>query len=247
MALAGQRAENDWVGMACGVMDQMASALGEEGHALLIDCRSLDAMPVPLPAGSVAVVLDTGTRRQLVDSAYNERRAACEATARHLGVEALRDVTPERLEAARERLPEVPYRRARHVVTENTRVLAAAEAMRAGNPERLGALMLQSHESLRQDYEVSSPALDAFVDEAVHHGACYGARMTGAGFGGCAVALVAAPDAEAFATEVSRAYAVRTGHPPQAYVARPSRGAAVVASNDASPPHAAPTAPITDT
>ena len=227
MALAGQRAENGWVGVACGAMDQLASALGQEGHALMIDCRTLEATPAPLPAGSVAVVLDTGTRRALVDSAYNERRAACEAAAAALGVPALRDATAEALAAAEGQLDETAFRRARHVVTENARVLDALAAMQDGDAARLGVLMTASHASLRDDYEVSSPALDAFVEAALAHPACWGARMTGAGFGGCAVALVDADRAGAFATAAAETYRQRTGHEPATIVARASDGASV--------------------
>ncbi|PAP76008.1 galactokinase [Rubrivirga marina] len=227
MALAGQRAENGWVGVNCGVMDQMASALGEPDHAILLDCRSLATTPVPLPAGTVALVLDTGTRRGLVDSAYNERRAACERAAEALGVPALRDVAPERLAEAEGRLDATALRRARHVVTENARVLEAAEAMRAGDPVRLGALMDQSHASLRDDYEVSSDALDAFVEAARAQPGCHGARMTGAGFGGCAVALVDADRADTVAEAAAATYRRQTGHTPATLVAHASRGASL--------------------
>ena len=227
MALAGQRAENEWVGVNCGVMDQMISAAGVDGHALLIDCRSLDAEPVPLPASAVAVVLDTATRRGLVDSAYNERREQCEAAAAALGAPALRDVTPEGLEAGRGGLDETVYRRARHVVTENARTLAAADAMRAGDAARLGALMDASHASLRDDFEVSSPALDLMADLARQADGCWGARMTGAGFGGCAVALVEAAAADAFTASVGRAYEAASGRRPALYVSHATGGAAV--------------------
>ena len=227
MALASQKAENGWVGVNCGVMDQMASAMGEPDHAILLDCRSLAITPVPLPAGTVALVLDTGTRRGLVDSAYNERRQSCERAAEALGVPALRDVAPDRLAEAEGRLGTMAFRRARHVVTENARVLEAADAMRDADATRLGALMDASHASLRDDYEVSSGALDAFVEAARAQPGCYGARMTGAGFGGCAVALVAADRAEAVAAAAADAYRQRTGNAPATLVARASRGASL--------------------
>lgn len=228
MARLAQRAENAWVGVNCGIMDQMISAAGVAGHALLIDCRTLDAEPVPLPPQTVAVVLDTGTRRGLVDSAYNERRAACEAAAAALGVPALRDVTADRLAEARDELDETVHRRARHVVTENARTLDAADAMRAGDAARLGALMDASHASLRDDFEVSSPALDLMAGFAREAEGCFGARMTGAGFGGCAVALVEAGAAEAFVEAVGRAYADASGETPALYVTPASAGAAVL-------------------
>ena len=228
MARVAQRAENEWVGVNCGVMDQMISAAGEDGHALLIDCRTLRTEAVPLPAGTVAVVLDTGTRRGLVDSAYNRRRAACERAAAALGVPALRDVAPDRLAAARDALDETTYRRARHVVTENARVLEAAEAMRAGDAARLGALMDASHASLRDDFEVSSDALDLMAHLARQSDGCWGTRMTGAGFGGCAVALVGEAEAEGFVEAVGRAYQSASGRTPALYVTTATAGAAVL-------------------
>ena len=225
MARLAQAAENRWVGVNCGIMDQMISAAGEEGHAVLIDCRSLKTRAVPLPQGTVVVILDTATRRGLVDSAYNERRRQCEAAAAFFGVAALRDVAPGAFADAAAGLVADTARRARHVVTENARTLVAAEAMRAGNAGALGALMNASHDSLRDDFEVSSPALDAMVEIARAHPGCHGARMTGAGFGGCAVALVDAAHAAAFARDVAAAYERRTGLVPQIYVTGASAGA----------------------
>lgn len=239
MARVGQRAENGWVGVNCGIMDQMISAAGRADHALLIDCRSLETEAVPLPAGTVAVVLDTATRRGLVDSAYNERRAACEAAAEVLGVSALRDVTPDDLAGARRQLDETVYRRARHVVTENARVLEAAEAMRGGDAARLGALMDASHASLRDDFEVSSEALDVMAALAREAEGCYGARMTGAGFGGCAVALVESQAAADFVETVSAAYEAATGTTPALYVTPATDGASVLEVAD---PASAPVA-----
>jgi galactokinase len=161
---------------------------------------------VPLPRGTVVVILDTATRRGLVDSAYNERRRQCEAAAAFFGVPALRDVAQGAFELAAGELDETTARRARHVVGENARTLVAAEAMRAGSPEALGALMNASHASLRDDFEVSSPALDAMVEIARAQQGCHGARMTGAGFGGCAVALVDQPHGAAFVRDVAAEY-----------------------------------------
>ena len=172
-------------------------------------------------------MLDTGTRRALVDSAYNDRRDACERASGVLGVRALRDATLADLDAARGQMDATTFRRARHVISENARVLDAAVAMRDGDADRLGALMTGSHASLRDDYEVSSPALDAFVEVAMAHGACFGARMTGAGFGGCAVALVDASDARGFADAASGAYRQRTGHEPATLVVHAASGASV--------------------
>lgn len=228
MALLGQKAESQWVGVNCGIMDQMISAAGEADHALLIDCRSLATTSVPLPADAAVVVLDTATRRGLVDSAYNERRAQCEAAAAYFGVPALRDVTGERFAAKAGRLDDVTYRRARHVISENARTLAAAEAMRAGDAVELGRLMDDSHVSLRDDFEVSGPALNHMVECAWEEPSCYGARMTGAGFAGCAVALVEAASVETFVARVAARYTARTDRTPAVYLCRASAGASLV-------------------
>lgn len=228
MARLGQRAENAWVGVRCGIMDQMIAAAGHRGHALLIDCRSLETQAVPLPDGVVVVILDTATRRGLVDSAYNERRRQCEVAARHFGVSALRDVSEADLAARGHELDEVIRRRARHVITENARTLAAAAAMRAGDALALGRLMDASHASLRDDFEVSSPALDTMVTLARRHPACLGARMTGAGFGGCAVALVQAEQADAFAAQVAADYRAAMGLEPTITITQAADGATIV-------------------
>ncbi|HSD26334.1 MAG TPA: galactokinase, partial [Vicinamibacteria bacterium] len=229
MALLGQKAENKWVGVNCGIMDQLISAAGVEDKALLIDCRSLETQAVPLPRGTVVVVLDTATRRGLVDSAYNERRAQCEAAAKLFGVKALRDVTSAQLAARAAELDPVTLRRARHVVSEDERTLAAAEAMRANDAARLGTLMNDSHESLRHDFEVTNDGLNVMADEARRAPGCFGARMTGAGFGGCAVALVAAFQSEAFVRQVDAGYRKATGLDPKVYVCRATNGAEIVA------------------
>ena len=228
MALACQAAENHWLGVNCGIMDQMISAAGLADRALLIDCRSLETASAPLPSGTAIVILDTGTRRGLVDSEYNARRAQCEAAARHFGLAALRDIDlPTFLERERE-LDPLMQKRARHVVSENARTLQARDAMNAGDAAALGQLMIASHISLRDDFEVSSPALDAIVDCANAVPACYGARMTGAGFGGCAVALVDAAAAADFTGRVAASYRSATGNQPALYVTKASRGAHTV-------------------
>ncbi len=228
MARLAQRAENQWVGVACGIMDQLVAGCGLEDHALLIDCRSLAVEPVPLPAGVAVVVLDTGTRRGLVDSAYNERRSQCAAAAEFFRVAALRDVSVELFQRAASDLEEVARRRAFHVITENERTLRAAEAMRRGEVQALGVLMNQSHTSLRDDYEVSCETLNAMVQCAVAHPACYGARMTGAGFGGCAVALIDRAAADDFVEQTTQAYRQWTGMEPAVYVCRATAGAQVL-------------------
>lgn len=227
MARLAQHAENEWVGMNCGIMDQITAAAGRAGHALLIDCRSLAISPVPLPAGVVAMVMDTGTRRDLVDSAYNQRRAECETGARFFGVPMLRDLSEERLAAGKDGLEEVVLQRCRHVVTENKRTLAAAQAMAAGDPGELGTLMNQSHQSLRDDFAVSTPELDAMVETARRVEGCYGARLTGAGFGGSAVALADAGRAEEVAAAVAAGYEAATGRQAHIYRCAAASGAAV--------------------
>jgi galactokinase len=225
MAKLGQRAENKWVGVNCGIMDQLISATGRAGHAVLIDCRSLDLAPVPFPPGAGVAILDTATRRGLVDSEYNERRARCEAAARAFGVRALRDVDLERCGREAGRLDDTTCRRARHVISENQRTLDAAAAMRRGEVRKLGRLMNASHASLRDDFQVSNDALNVMVECAGRHPACYGARMTGAGFGGCAVALVDLAAGEDFAAAVAAAYEQSTGHTPAVYVCQATDGA----------------------
>ncbi len=228
MALACQAAENAWLGVQCGIMDQMISAAGLRDRALLIDCRSLEMASAPLPPDTVVVILDTNTRRGLVDSAYNERRAQCEAAARHFGLKALRDVDSDLFARREGELRPVMRARARHVITENERTLRARAAMLAGDAATLGQLMIASHISLRDDFEVSSPALDAIVACANADAACHGARMTGAGFGGCAVALAQADGVESFVTRVGACYRDATGNEPILTVTGASRGAETI-------------------
>ena len=230
MALACQAAENEWLGVKCGIMDQMISAAGVADRALLIDCRSLETASAPLPPSTVVVILDTNTRRGLVDSAYNERRAQCEAAARYFGVKALRDVPGELFAQREQELEPLMRARARHVITENERTLRARAAMQAGDARTLGQLMVASHISLRDDFEVSSPALDAIVACANAESACYGARMTGAGFGGCAVALAQAGGVERFVRRVGACYRAATGNEPIITVTGASRGAGTLYS-----------------
>ena len=190
LAQAAQMAENDFVGCACGIMDQMASACASAGHALLLDCANLQHMPIPLASGLAIMVIDTGIRRPLVESAFNQRRAECEAAAKHYGVKRLRDLTPERLEAERGTLDDVLYARARHVVQEIALVEPAAVALTRGNTALLAEVMAASHWSLAEDYAVSLPPIDALVTLIAEVlGDAGGVRLTGAGFGGCLVAV----------------------------------------------------------
>jgi len=224
-ALRAQRAENEWIGVQCGIMDQLIVAGARADHALLIDCRNLATWAVPLPDHVAVAVLDTGTRRNLAESSYNDCRDRCETAARVLGVASLRDVSPALLEARLADLPEAARRAARHVVGENERTLAAAQALERGDAMSFGKLMNAGHASLRDDYEVSGPALDAIVTAARQAPGCFGARMTGAGFAGCAVALLAAAQTDAFIASVTRDYAAATGREGKVYACQPAEAA----------------------
>jgi len=223
-ALLCQQAENDFVGMRCGIMDQYVISLGQEGHALLIDCRSLEYRAIPLAQGPALVICDAKKRRGLVDSEYNRRRQECERGAAALGVRALRDVTPEALAARQGDLEPVTLQRCRHIVTENQRVLDAVAALEAGDLGAFGGLMNASHVSLRDDYEVTGPELDAMAEAAWAVEGVIGARMTGAGFGGCTVNLVEREALERFLTAVPAAYRAATGRDPEIYVCRAVQG-----------------------
>lgn len=224
-ARIGQRAERDYVGANTGLMDQLASALGQPDRVLLIDCRDLSYRPVPTPAGTTILIADTAVRRQLASSAYNERRSQCEAAAAAMGVPALRDATLEML--ARADVPDVVRRRAQHVIEENDRVLATVAALEAGDLAQVGRLMNASHASLRDLYEVSSPELDTMAELLRSQPGCYGARLTGAGFGGCCVALVEASAVKDAIETVSAAYETHTGLTPALYPTRAAQGARV--------------------
>ena len=230
LALACQKAENDFVGMKCGIMDQFISALGRRGHALLIDCRSLQYEPAPLPDGFSIVVCDTMKRRGLVDSEYNARRSECEQGVELLrrflpGIAQLRDVSRADLERFGEALPPVVRKRCAHVVSENERTVNAVQALRSGKVEEFGRLMDGSHLSLRDDYQVSCHELDRMVDLARAVPGCDGARMTGAGFGGCTVNLVRVGAVSAFVETVSNKYVAEMGARPEVYVCQASAGA----------------------
>ena len=229
MAKIGQKAENKWVGVKTGIMDQMISAAGKVDHALLIDCRSLETEAVPLPPGTTVVIMDTSTRRGLVDSAYNERREQCEAAAAFFNVSALRDLDEATFNAHAQELDDLTRRRAKHVVTENARVLKACAAMRAGDAVAFGQLMNASHASMQNDFEISNAALNTMAALARQQPGCYGARMTGGGFGGCAVALVDTDSVDDFVTAVTSAYTAATQLTPQIYVSPAQDGAAIVA------------------
>ncbi|MCY4409810.1 MAG: galactokinase [Caldilineaceae bacterium] len=233
IARAAQKAENEFVGVNCGIMDQFISTLGEDGHALLIDCRSLDYQRVPFPDGVSLVIGNTKASRSLAGSAYNERRGQCEEGVRLLrtvlpSITALRDVGRSQLEAHKSLLSDIVYRRCLHVVSENERVQDAVAALAKGDFKMVGQLMDASHASLRDDYEVSSGALDSMVEAMHSHPGCLGARLTGAGFGGCAVALVQAGTEKEVRETVRERYAKAMNVWPEVYISAPSSGARVL-------------------
>ena len=228
LAQLGQATEHEFAGCNCGIMDQLVSARAESGMAMLIDCRSLEASAVPIPDDLAILIVHSGIERGLVDGAYNERRAACEAAAAHFGVTALRDVTPAQLAGA-DSLDPVTLRRARHVVTENARVLDAVAALGRNDLAALGALMAGSHASMRDDFAITLPPIDRLVDllnEAI--GGQGGARMTGGGFGGAVVALVRRDRLEPVVEAVNRGYRTPGGQEPQIMIERPGRGASLI-------------------
>jgi galactokinase len=230
IAQVAQAAENDFVGVNCGIMDQFISQLGEAGHALLIDCRSLEYKLVPFPGEASLVIGNTKASRSLASSAYNERRAECEEGVAALRqalphITALRDVTAAELEAHKSLLRPVVYRRCRHVISENERVLAVIECLARGDLSEVGRLMSASHASLRDDYEVSSHALDAMVEAMMRAPGCLGARLTGGGLGGCAVALVHGGFELGVRDAIFEQYAKATQIWPEVYLSRVSQGA----------------------
>ena len=227
LALAAQRAENEFVGCRCGIMDQLISARGQAGHALLIDCRSLDARAVALPADTAVLIAHSRVQRGLVDSAYNERREACERAAQAIGVAALRDATLD--DVLRAPLDAVTRQRARHVVSENARTTAAAEALALGELRTVGEVMAASHASMRDDFEITVPAIDrlaALMHEAI--GGDGGARMTGGGFGGCVVGLLPASRVAEVCRAVEAHYRSPQGEPAMLFECRASGGAGVL-------------------
>jgi galactokinase len=226
LALIGQRAEHRFAGCQCGIMDQLVSARAIAGAALLIDCRSLDCTPVTLPADLAVMIVHSGIERGLVDGEYNLRRRQCEAAAQHFGVAALRDLAE--LPAAGG-LDPVAYARARHVVGENARTLAAAQALAVGDLARLGVLMAESHAAMRDDFAITLPAIDglvALLQDAI--GSAGGARMTGGGFGGAVVALLPAEQFERVRAAVLAGYRTPSGGPPLVMVETPAAGASLI-------------------
>ncbi len=229
IALNGQLAENDFVGVQCGIMDQFISALGQKGHALLIDCRSLDYQPVPIPADTAIIIVNSNVKRGLVDSEYNTRRQECEAAAAHFGVPALRDVAADVFALHQAELAETVAKRARHIITENARTEAAAEALTHGNLTLLGQLMAESHISMRDDFEITVPPIDSLVEimgEVI--GEAGGVRMTGGGFGGCVVALAPQALVPEVKAAINQKYPAASGLEATIYVCEASAGAGLM-------------------
>jgi galactokinase len=233
LALLGQKAENRYVGVNCGIMDQFASACGEAGRLLLLDCRSLEYRSLPLPEEALIVVADTSVRRKLSSGGYNERRAACEEAVRLLsknlpGIQALRDVSVEAFNRLSHQLPALVEKRARHVVEEIERTRQAIPYLEQGRTVAFGQLMNACHVSLRDLYEVSTPELDTMVEIAQSLPGCLGARLTGAGFGGCTVNLVVRDQVDLFAHSLGPEYERRTGLHPEIYICQASQGAGLL-------------------
>ncbi|MGL5947979.1 MAG: galactokinase [Aeromonas sp.] len=226
VALNGQQAENQFVGCNCGIMDQMISACGKVDHALLLDCRSLETRLISMPSDLSVLIVNSNVRRGLVDSEYNTRREQCEAAARHYGVKALRDLDLASLEANKGDLNDACYRRARHVVGENARTLAAADALASDDLVRLGELMAESHAAMRDDFEITVPAIDGLVELIkAEIGTEGGVRMTGGGFGGCIVALMRPERVAGAIAAVEAQYEAKFGLKADCYVCRASAGA----------------------
>ena len=232
IALIGQKAENKFVGANCGNMDQLTSALGQKDHLIMIDCRSLDITPTPVPQGYSIAIINSNVKHDLVTGEYNSRRQECEQAAKFFGVKALRDVTPEQFHARENELKaesELAYKRAKHVVYEDQRVLDAVVALKANDMVKLGQLMGESHDSMRDDFEITIPEIDYLVELAqVAIGKNGGARMTGGGFGGCIVCLVPNEKVEALRQLIADNYEKQTGIKETFYLCTASDGVRVV-------------------
>lgn len=228
-ALLCQRAEHEFAGVPCGIMDQFAVTFAKPGHALLIDCQTREMVHVPLPADEVALlVIHTGVKHSLADGEYGKRRAECTSAARRLGVSSLRDLGVAEWRRLADALPDIEQRRSRHVVTEHERTLSFVNALTARDWQAAGEQMYGSHASLQHDYEVSCPELDLVVEMSRHIPGVFGCRMTGGGFGGCAVALVDSSEAPRIQKDFEREYRDRTGIEPLAFITQPMGGAAPV-------------------
>ncbi|HOG22247.1 MAG TPA: galactokinase [Flexilinea sp.] len=232
MSVISKQSENQWIGLNNGIMDQLISATGEKGKAILIDCRSLDIQPHALPTDTIIVVMNTMVKHALVESGYNDRFRQCMEGAKAFGKKFLRDVAMEEFNDGADRLDEVIRRRCRHVISENARTLEAAGCMERNDPVRLGQLMNESHASLRDDFEVSCEELDIMAEEGQKQPGCYGARMTGGGFGGSAIALVKTEYAELFMKNIASIYEAKTGIKPNIFATDAERGTSVEYTKD---------------
>ena len=232
IALIGQKAENKFVGANCGNMDQLTSALGQKDHLIMIDCRSLEITPTPVPQGYSIAIINSNVKHDLVTGEYNSRRQECEQAAKFFGVKALRDVSPEQFHAHENELKaesELAYKRAKHVVYEDQRVLDAVQALKANDMVKLGQLMGESHDSMRDDFEITIPEIDYLVELAqVAIGKNGGARMTGGGFGGCIVCLVPNEKVEVLRQLIGDNYEKQTGIKETFYLCTASDGVRVV-------------------
>lgn len=225
-ALMGQKAENDFVGCNCGIMDQLISAMGQQGHAMLLDCKDLSFEDAPIPVDLTLFIVNSNVKRGLVDSAYNLRREQCEAVAKYFGVSALREVTIEQLYAAQEHIEPELFKRARHVISENSRAVATFKALKANDMSSMSLAMKASHISLRDDFEVTTKEMDGLVviiDDVI--GTAGGVRMTGGGFGGCVVALVPTSMIEELTKVVNIVYPAQFSLKPSIYICSATKGA----------------------
>jgi galactokinase len=228
-----QQAENEYVGVPCGIMDQSISLMAVEGHALLLDCRDLTVQQIPVNfvgAGLRLLIIDTGVHHELIDGGYAQRRSQCESAAKILGIQSLRDADLELIKKYQMQLSELEQKRARHVITEISRVKKAVAALEANDFVQLGKLITESHISLRDDYNVSAPELDVAVDTSLKNGAL-GARMVGGGFGGSAIALIKDVDAGMIAREIEKAFKDSGFKPPRFFDSLPSQGARILKTN----------------
>ncbi len=237
LARAGQQTEHNYVHVKSGIMDQLISALGRRNHALLIDCRDYTTEPIPLRADARIIVCNSKVRRELAQSGYNTRRAECDEAVQRLrfylpAIRALRDVTSEQLERYGDALPPTILKRARHVVTENERVLKSADALKRGDLRHFGELMNESHRSYRDDFEASVKPIEVLVAAALELPGVYGSRLTGGGWGGCTVSLVEAAHADHFCATVAEIYAHEIGYPPDIYACAASDGVEVLTGDN---------------
>jgi len=233
LAILCQKAENLYVGLSCGLMDQFASACGVKGHALYFDTRSLEWEAAPLPEKTTLIIADSGVRRTLTNSAYNERRASCEEAVKYIkdylpDIESLRDVPATEFVAFSPFIPKIPRMRAEHIVKEIARVQSALSALKRNDKQAFGALMYAGHNSLRDLYEVSTPELDLLVELSRNIPGCIGARLTGAGFGGCTINLVEEELSENFISTIKQEYYRKSGNEAQVYLCKASQGASII-------------------